>query len=622
MERNRGSDADEAANLRISDALESRFVAPSEQYQQRLQFWRAEHASAERRFRRLGNARLLTAIAAVVLAALSFGSGTISAWWLLVPLALFIVLAIVFDRVDRTRSSAARGITYFERAIGRLGNQWTGKGNQGERFRDPKHVYADDLDLFGRGSLFELLSTARTAAGESTLAKWLLSPGSREEVQARQESVAELRARVDLREELALMGEDIRAAVDAQDLARWGAEPPVVFFPGARVIAGMLGTAALVTFALFLAHVVSLTPFLVVVLVELGFGLAVRQSVARLEESVQTPARELQLLVLLLKRLEAEPFTSPCLVELKRALETGGRTASWQIGRLRRMVEQMDVARLNMFFRPIAAPLLWIPQYAMAIENWRRHCGPHIGQWVAAIGEFEALCSLACFAYERHNAVFPELLDAREPSVEASGLSHPLIPPGVAVPNDVAIGGPGNVRLWIVSGSNMSGKSTLMRAIGLNTVLAWAGAPVTASSMRVSRLHIGASMRANDSLADNRSRFYAEISRLRDVVELVRAGHPTLFLLDELLSGTNSHDRKIGAESLVRGLVEHGAIGLVTTHDLALAEIAETMGGRAINVHFEDHLEGGEIRFDYRLRPGVVTRSNALELMRAVGLDV
>ena len=161
-----------------------------------------------------------------------------------------------------------------------------------------------------------------------------------------------------------------------------------------------------------------------------------------------------------------------------------------------------------------------------------------------------------------------------------------------------------------------------MRAIGLNAVLAWAGAPVTASRMRISRLYIGASMRANDSVVDNRSRFYAEISRLRDVVELPRLGHPTLFLLDELLSGTNSHDRRIGAEALVRGLVERGAIGLVTTHDLALAQIAETLQGRAINVHFEDHLEGGEIRFDYKLRQGVVTRSNALELMRAVGLDV
>ena len=594
-------------------------MSPSEEYTQRLAYWRDAHAHSESRFRQLGNARLLTGIAAAAIAGFSFGAGWISAWWLLAPLVAFIALAIVHDRVDRTRAAAARGIGYFERAMGRLTNQWIGQGNQGERFRNPKHVYADDLDLFGRGSLFELLSTARTAAGETTLAEWLLAPGERNEVMARQASVTELRPRVDLREEFALMGDDIRAAVDAKALAEWGSAPPAPFFPGARVIAPVLAAAALVTFGLFLAHVVNLVPFLIVVLIEMGFNMAVRDAMRQVAESFGAPARELRLLSLLLARLEREPLSSQRLVELKREIATEGHAASREIARLQRMVNQFETARANAFFRPIAAPLLWIAQYAMAIEAWRRKMGPHIGRWIAAVGEFEALCSLASFAYERPLASFPELIE-QGPEFEASAITHPLISADVAVPNDVSIGGA--TRLWIVSGSNMSGKSTLMRAIGLNAVLAWAGAPVTASRLRVSLVYIGASMRANDSVIDNRSRFYAEISRLRDVVDLARAGHPTLFLLDELLSGTNSHDRRIGAEALVRGLVERGAIGLVTTHDLALAQIAETLGGRAINVHFEDHLEGGEIRFDYRLRHGVVTRSNALELMRAVGLEV
>jgi hypothetical protein len=594
-------------------------VPPSEEYSQRLEFWRKAHARAAGHYRQLGNARLLTGVAAVVIAGCSFGAGLIAAWWLLAPLAIFIALAIVHDRVDRTRAAAARGIAYFAHAVARLTSHWIGKGNQGERFRDPKHVYADDLDVFGRGSLFELLSTARTATGENVLASWLLAPGERDDVVARQQSVAELRPRVDLREEFALMGEDIRAAVDAKVLARWGEQPPAQFFPGARVLAFVLACAAVVAFALFLAHVLSLTVFLVIVLLEMAFNLSIRNGLRQVLTSMETPARELRLLSLLLARLESEPFSSPHLVALKQALETGGRPASREIHRLQRMIGQLDTARFNAFFRPIAASLLWIAQYAMAIEAWRRVCGPHIGQWIAAIGEFEALCSLASFAYERPAAVFPDLI-GEGPLFEAGALTHPLIPPGVAIPNDVSIGGA--TRLWIVSGSNMSGKSTLMRAIGLNAVLAWAGAPATAAHMRLSRLYIGASMRANDSVVDNRSRFYAEISRLRDVVDLPKAGRPALFLLDELLSGTNSHDRRIGAEALVRGLVERGAIGLVTTHDLALAQITETLHGRAINVHFEDHLEGGEIRFDYRLRQGVVTRSNALELMRAVGLDV
>lgn len=551
---------------------------------------------------------------------MAIGGGWMSAWWLLAPLVVFIALAVIHDRVDRAKSDAERGLAYYERAISRLGEDWVGKGNQGERFRDSKHLYADDLDLFGRGSIFELISNARTAAGENTLARWLLAPGEQAEVVARQQSVEELRSRVDLREELALMGDDIRAAVDAKVLREWGEQAPVKFFRGARVVAILLAMAALATFVLFFAHVVTLGPFLIVMLAELAFNIATRESIRVVADGVETPSHELILLTLLLERLERESFSSPRLVALKNALQTDGLTASEQIRRFGRLIATLDTARHNQFFRPIGAPLMWISQTTMAIEKWRRKCGPAIGRWTAAIGEFEALCSLASFAYERPKAIFPELTGGNEPAIEADGLSHPLIPPETAIANDVKIGG--EVRLWIVSGSNMSGKSTLMRAIGLNAVLAWAGAPVTCARMRMSKLHIGASMRTVDSLVDHRSRFYAEIERLRDIVNLSREGMPTLFLLDELLSGTNSHDRRIGAQALVRGLVARGAIGVVTTHDLALAQIADTMDGRAVNVHFEDHIEGGEIRFDYRLRPGIVTRSNALELMRAVGLEV
>lgn len=554
------------------------------------------------------------------MAAIAFGPGWISPWWLVAPVGVSIALALFHDRIEQERSRAARGIAYYQRALGRLDNTWIGKGYPGDRFRDPKHVYADDLDLFGRGSLFELLSTARTAAGESTLAAWLLAPGDRDAILARQQSVAELRGRPDLREEFALSGDDIRAALDAGAPARWGSQPPIRFFPGARIVAFALAAICLLTLALWLAHISTLTPFWIVLLAELAFSMSVRQSVQMVSAGVATPGRDLKLIMLLLARLEHEHFSTPALLEIQRLLETETRPASHRIKTLGRLIELLDSARLHQFFRAAAAPLLWIPQFTMAIEHWRIGNGAQIGNWIAAIGQFEALCSLATFAFERPSATFPDLLNDRNPRIDARAMHHPLIAPAHSVPNDVRIGG--DLRLWIVSGSNMSGKSTLLRAVGLNSVLAWSGAPVACDAMSISRLSIGASLRANDSLADNRSRFYAEIERLRDIVNLSREGQPTLFLLDELLSGTNSHDRRIGAQALVRGLVERGAIGMVTTHDLALAGIAETLGPRAINVHFEDHIEAGEIRFDYHLRPGVVTRSNALELMRAVGLDV
>ena len=280
-------------------------------------------------------------------------------------------------------------------------------------------------------------------------------------------------------------------------------------------------------------------------------------------------------------------------------------------------MELLDSAD-HLAVRVIGPPLLWRHQAAMGIEAWRRVSGPDIGRWIAAIAELEAISSLASFAYEHPAAAFPEIV-ADGNCFEARGLRHPLIGEAKCVANDVAIGGAR--RLLIVSGSNMSGKSTLLRSVGLNTVLAWAGAPVTATSLRVSPFAVGASIRIVDSLQDGKSRFYAEITRLRQIVEAAGAG-PTLFLLDELLSGTNSHDRKIGAEAVIRTLVERGAVGLVTTHDLALTRIQQEFGEAAVNVHFEDQLEDGRIRFDYRLKPGVVERSNALELMRIVGLPV
>jgi hypothetical protein len=592
---------------------------PLNEYRQRLDHWRGEHARSERLHRQLGNARLASGLLAVIVAALSLGAGRISPWWILLPILALAVLVVIHDRVDRDLRRAGRGMAYCERALARLDNRWIGAGSQGERFRDPRHVFADDLDLFGRGSLFELLSTARTSMGERVLAGWLLAPGEPKEVAARQESVKELRPGVDLREEIALMGDDLRAALDDRKLGVWGTDPPVVFFAGARWVALFLALAAVVSAVTTLLDVTSLRPFLFVVLGELMFMMATHQATGRVAHDVANPANELRLIALVLERLEREPFTSPALAALRGRLLVEGTPATLQIRRLVRLVDRLDWAR-NLFFRPIAAALVWMPQFAIVIEKWRIRYGPHVAGWVAAIGEFEAMSSLACFAYERPDAVFPELADSSERFYDAERLTHPLIPPGEAVANDVKLGG--DTRLWIVSGSNMSGKSTLLRAVGLSVVLGWAGAPVTAGRLRLSRLCLGASMRTSDSVIDHRSRFYAEISRLKDIVDLARSGQPLLFLLDELLSGTNSHDRRLGAQALLYGLVERDAIGLATTHDLALAEIAEQLTGRAVNVHFEDHLEGGEIRFDFRLRPGVVARGNALELMRAVGLDV
>jgi DNA mismatch repair ATPase MutS len=293
--------------------------------------------------------------------------------------------------------------------------------------------------------------------------------------------------------------------------------------------------------------------------------------------------------------------------------------ASASIRQLRRLIGLSEWQR-DAVFVPVAIALLWGPHLAWAIDGWRRKHGGDIRRWLQTIGEFEAFSSLAAYGYEHPADPFPEIESSAAAVFDGRGLGHPLIANAHMVRNDVQFTLP--TRLFVVSGSNMSGKSTLLRTVGVNTVLALAGAPVRAAQLRLSSFSIGATLRIQDSLLEGRSRFYAEITRIREVTDLTRGSRPVLFLLDELFHGTNSHDRLIGAAGVLSALLERGAIGLITTHDLALTAIAGQVGSAATNVHFEDWFEAGEIRFDYRMKPGPVTRSNAIALMQAVGLDV
>jgi DNA mismatch repair ATPase MutS len=329
-------------------------------------------------------------------------------------------------------------------------------------------------------------------------------------------------------------------------------------------------------------------------------------------------ARDLGLLAGVLGRLEAERFASARLAALRAELDSEGEPPSRRIARLHALMGLVD-SRDHFLLRLLGPLLLWDLHLMYAIERWRQTSQPAVRRWLVAVGEIEALSSLAGYRYEHPDDVFPEII-AGPPSIEGEALGHPLLQQAVTVPNDVSL--TGELRVLVVSGSNMSGKSTLLRTVGINAVLAQAGAPVRARRLRMTPLEIGTSIHVHDSLLAGVSRFYAEITRLGAIMRRATEAPPLLFLIDELLHGTNSHDRRIGAEAIVRGLVERGAIGLVTTHDLALAHVADALGARGANVHFADDLENGHMHFDYRIRPGVVQKSNALELMRSVGLDV
>lgn len=567
-----------------------------------------------RRFRKMGIVRLaLLAIEAVIFWRTFAG---LSRWWLLPPAVLFLILGKVQSRFSADRDCCERAVSFYEQGVARLDDRWAGTGATGERFLNRQHPYAEDLDLFGHGSLFEMLSTARTDTGEETLAEWLLAPASAEVVSSRQQAIAELRPNLQLREDLALMGKDVPSADTARGLAAWANSQPWSISGYTRATATALGVLSVLTLVLWFAGF-GWIPLLVSIMMGQMYAYSHRTQVRRVINSVDGPGRNLGLLSHVLSRLEREHFSTNRLIELRKALDVAGSPPSAQIARLNRLIELLD-SRRNLMFAPVAALMLWPLQCSIAIERWRQHTGSAVARWLTAVGEFEALNSLAGYSYEHPQDPFPELIAGSQ--FESTALGHPLIPESRNVRSDLRLSE--ELQVLIVSGSNMSGKSTLLRAVGVNAVMALAGAPVRARSLRLSPLHVGASIRIQDSLQAGASRFYAEITRLRQIVELTYGSLPVLFLLDELLHGTNSHDRHIGAEGVIRGLVGRRAIGLVTTHDLVLARIADELAPRAANVHFEDHLENGRITFDYLLRPGVVQRSNALELMRSVGLEV
>jgi hypothetical protein len=589
---------------------------PREILQHRLGQRRLAIDHLERVDARFAAARLAAFALGVAVAGLAWWAHALSPWWVLVPAASFLALVVAHDRALRALARARRAAAFHEDALGRLDGTPPAAGPNGANFARDGHPYALDLDLFGERSLFHLLCTARTRPGEERLAAWLLTQALPAAAVARQRAVAELAPRLDLREDLAVLGEEVRAGVDPATLEPWGRAPRGLGAPAAAAAAAS-AAASVAGVALWGAGL-GAVPLLAAVLAAAAVRRALRARISRVLESLDRPSSELTLLSLLLERLEREPFEDAHLAAQRARLREGAAPASVRIGRLTRIAARIEWAR-NQLFAPVAFLLQWTTLHAVAVERWRAASGASIGAWLDAVAELEALASIAGYAHARPTHVFPELVEpaaGAAPVFEADALGHPLL--AGAVPNDVRLGGSGPAAL-LVSGSNMSGKSTLLRTVGVAAVLAQAGAPVPAVRCRLSPLAPGATLRIQDSLQAGRSRFYAEITRLRALQDLARGPVPLLFLLDEILHGTNSHDRRIGAAALLETLVADGAIGLVTTHDLALTELA---GGRLANAHFEDQVQDGRIAFDYRLRPGVVSHSNALALMRAVGLRV
>jgi hypothetical protein len=533
-----------------------------------------------------------------------------------------LLAALIARQMVRTYSSMrslGRLRTFYESGLARLSHTWMGQGFQGDEYRDEQHPYADDLDLFGEGSLFELMAVTRTGIGRASLAEWLKTPARREEVLARQAAVDELRGQLQLREAVQLAGVHTVSPCEMETFSMWLESPDLRFPALARVMAAVLPLFWIAAAIAFGLHAVALNAAYTIaaaaLVAEGALAWRFRREIQLVLGSIQMPSIDLRLLLNMLHVLLDGHFVSPKIVQLAAGLRSA--KAARKVKRLERLVKLLEWRQNAVFILPSWA-LLWGTQFGMAIEKWRCEHRRDMQRWVSAIGQFEALTALACYAFEHHQDPFPELAEG-DAFLDAEGLGHPLLDQRNCQRNDLHLGA--EIRLLIVSGSNMSGKSTLLRTVGINTVLAWMGAPVCAHRLRVSNLQISAAIRVQDSLLKGRSHFFAEVSRTRDMLTRAESA-PVLYLMDEILSGTNSRDRRIAAEAVIRALVNRGAIGMITTHDLALTQIAQHPELSTVNVHLSDVSDSGGLEFDYKLRPGVLKESNALALIRMLGIPV
>jgi hypothetical protein len=574
--------------------------------------------------RRISTSRLVTFLAAAaIFFARGFGYLPWWFWWIGGLLAvLFAGLVVWHARLDAEERHLRAAIDFHRWALERIEGRFEEYPSRGDRFVSDAHPFTSDLGIFGPSSIFQLVDATHTRRGEESLARWLAEPSTTSDVLERQAAVRELRTKEKMREELFVFGALIAADKPNPDpLVAWAEASESVAVGRALAIALPVITIALLVLGAFGAAPAH--AWIASLVLQWGYGFGLLPKIEPVASAVSSREGALARYRSMLELIERESFEAPLLRRLlDDVVRSEGRRASAEVRSLSTIVGFLD-ARRNEAFRFFIGPLLlWDVHCVIALEGWRRRAGKHVRRWLEVIGEFEALASLAGFAYDHPEHAWPTMSDT--PAFRAKGLGHPILPPATLVRNDVELRGPGTALL--VTGSNMSGKSTLLRSMGVNAVLAMAGAPVVAERLVISAFEVRTSMWARDSLARGVSHFYAELEKLKRVVDGIGSERPLLFLLDEILQGTNSRERVIGARSVLRHLLERGAMGAVSTHDIGLLDLPSELDQKLDKLHFEEQVQsderGSTMTFDYRLRPGVVRSTNALRLMKSVGIDV
>jgi hypothetical protein len=595
--------------------------------------WEIEAERLAARSRLISNLRGLSfAVAAIsAISVLARAPAEIAGPIAFVALVIFGVLVLAHARLIGLQDLAERWVDVNRAALARARHDFGALSDLGEGLAPSDHAYAGDLDLFGRASLFQRLSVARTRFGRERLAEVLLEIATPAAAVGRQIAVKELAEDLELCQRFEAhalgvagtrpgAGGRVRSPVNPEPLLKWAeAEPSLLEDALSRIGPYVLPPITLSALVGYFAFGLPGWPALIGLCLQALVLVRASRETGVVFAAVSVTEGAFLRFGSLLEIIEKLDHEAPLLRELRARLETSAGMPSKAMNRFKGLVGWFDLRHNGLLHPLVNLLVLWDLHCALALERWQRKVGKRLRGWFEVIGWFEALSSLASFARDEPDATYPELIEG--PAIfEAEALGHPLIEPASRVANDVVLPGPGQALL--VTGSNMSGKSTLLRAMGLSTVLALAGAPVVARRLRLSRLLPATSIRVADSLEAGVSHFYAEIAKLKRVVQAAQGPDPVLFLLDEILHGTNSRERQIGARWVLAELLSLGALGAISTHDQELCRLPDSLMSSVRLVHLRESVHDGTMTFDFKVYPGPVTSGNALRLMRSVGLDV
>ena len=591
---------------------------------------RAHRVSEAATVDRLGNLRLLAFAAAVLLVARWATTDALRGLWLAAAIAASVGFLFLVRSSRRARARLQRTddlILLADEGVDRVARAWDRIPSRPWVEEPPGHPYAVDLDLFGEASLAQLMPAMSRAPGRPTLRGWLVAPADPATIRDRQRAVAELRDRAAFREDLTLAAmRIIGSGAELEDLTRWAAGP--AWLLGQPGVVAISIAIPLATVALILLQATGVVPHPYWFAPAVAGWLLVSRYSRRLSEAfkpVVGRANTLRRAATMARLAATQPFEAPILRGIRDRLCTPS-SAETAMRRLTALADCTELRLSPMLYFAVNTLTLWDFHVVHLIERWQRRSGVHAADWMRALGELESLSALATLAHDNPEWTFPEIVEEASPTVQAEALGHPLLSAEAGVRNDVTVGPAGTIL--VVTGSNMAGKSTLLRSIGLNLVLSQAGSVVCAARLRHPPALLYTSMRVQDSLQRGVSYFMAELERLKAVVDAADAvapgdGRVFVYLLDEILHGTNSAERTIAARHVLRHLVNTGAIGAVSTHDLQLVDDAE-LAAHSRHVHFRENFsrDGGAaaMTFDYRLRPGKATSSNALKLLELVGL--